>query len=182
MLFHAGERAIPIRDELRQRGVLVRDRSYEIPGCVRVTIGTRDQIQRFLSRTGADLVSASQMLVFDMDGVLVEVTESYRETIVQTVRAFHRARPSRANRSRITRTRAAGTTTGRCRRRSAADLGVEVRVRRRSSSISTTCSSDQGHDSSRALASARRVARTAWREVRAGDLHRPHYARKPRSR
>lgn len=28
------------------------------------------------------------ILVFDMDGVLVEVTESYRETIVQTVRHF----------------------------------------------------------------------------------------------
>jgi len=49
VLFHAGARAIPIRDELRRRGVLVRDRSYEIPGCVRVTVGTRDQIRRFLT-------------------------------------------------------------------------------------------------------------------------------------
>jgi histidinol-phosphate aminotransferase len=49
VLFHAGDRAIPIRDALRERGVLVRDRSYEIPGCVRVTIGTRAQIQRFLA-------------------------------------------------------------------------------------------------------------------------------------
>lgn len=48
ILFHAGDRAIPIRDALRERGVLVRDRSYEIPGCVRVTIGTRAQIERFL--------------------------------------------------------------------------------------------------------------------------------------
>ncbi len=48
VLFQAGERAIEIRDELRNRGVLVRDRSYELPGCVRVTVGTRDQIQRFL--------------------------------------------------------------------------------------------------------------------------------------
>jgi histidinol-phosphate aminotransferase len=47
-LFEAGDRAIPIRDALRDRGVLVRDRSYELPGCVRVTIGTRQQIQRFL--------------------------------------------------------------------------------------------------------------------------------------
>jgi histidinol-phosphate aminotransferase len=47
-LFHAGDRAIPIRDALRERGVLVRDRSYEIPGCVRVTIGTRAQVERFL--------------------------------------------------------------------------------------------------------------------------------------
>lgn len=49
VLFDAGDRAIPIRDELRRRGVLVRDRSYEIVGCVRVTVGTRDQIRKFLA-------------------------------------------------------------------------------------------------------------------------------------
>jgi histidinol-phosphate aminotransferase len=49
VLFEAGARAIPIRDELRRRGVLVRDRSYEIPGSVRVTIGTREQVRRFLA-------------------------------------------------------------------------------------------------------------------------------------
>jgi histidinol-phosphate aminotransferase len=49
ILFDAGERAIEIRDALRERGVLVRDRSYEIPGCVRVTIGTREQVERFLT-------------------------------------------------------------------------------------------------------------------------------------
>jgi histidinol-phosphate aminotransferase len=48
VLFEAGTRAIPLRDALRARGVLVRDRSYEIPGCVRVTVGTRDQVGRFL--------------------------------------------------------------------------------------------------------------------------------------
>jgi len=48
VLFRAGDRAIPIRDALRERGVLIRDRSYEIPGCVRVTIGNRAQIERFL--------------------------------------------------------------------------------------------------------------------------------------
>jgi histidinol-phosphate aminotransferase len=48
VLFQAGDRAVPIRDELRNRGVLVRDRSYELPGYVRVTVGTRDQMQRFL--------------------------------------------------------------------------------------------------------------------------------------
>jgi HAD superfamily phosphatase len=31
---------------------------------------------------------SSQMMVFDMDGVLVDVTESYRETIVKTVEHF----------------------------------------------------------------------------------------------
>jgi histidinol-phosphate aminotransferase len=49
VLFKAGDRAIPIRNALRERGVLIRDRSYEIPGCVRVTIGTLEQVQRFLT-------------------------------------------------------------------------------------------------------------------------------------
>ena len=40
------------RDELRRRGVLVRDRSYEMAGCVRVTVGTREQIRRFLTELG----------------------------------------------------------------------------------------------------------------------------------
>ncbi|MCZ2149302.1 MAG: histidinol-phosphate transaminase [Bryobacterales bacterium] len=48
VLFHAGARAIEIRDKLRAMDVLVRDRGYEIEGCVRVTAGTRAQTQRFL--------------------------------------------------------------------------------------------------------------------------------------
>jgi histidinol-phosphate aminotransferase len=53
VLFEAGKRAIEIRDELRRRGVLVRDRSYEMAGCVRVTTGTREQIRRFLAELEA---------------------------------------------------------------------------------------------------------------------------------
>jgi histidinol-phosphate aminotransferase len=49
VLFAAGDRAAFLRDELRRRGVLVRDRSYEIAGCVRVTSGTREQAARFLA-------------------------------------------------------------------------------------------------------------------------------------
>lgn len=48
ILLYAGERAIEIRDFLRDRGILVRDRSYEVPGCVRVTVGTREQTRRLL--------------------------------------------------------------------------------------------------------------------------------------
>ena len=65
--------------------MLVRDRSYEIAGCVRVTVGTRDQMRRFLSGVGADMEG---VIVFDMDGVLVDVSQSYRETIRETVRHF----------------------------------------------------------------------------------------------
>jgi histidinol-phosphate aminotransferase len=49
VLFRCGERAIAIRDRLRDMGVLVRDRSYELPGFVRVTVGTRAQVARFLT-------------------------------------------------------------------------------------------------------------------------------------
>lgn len=49
ILMRIGDRAIEVRDKLREVGVLVRDRSYEIPGCVRVTLGTRDQMRLFLA-------------------------------------------------------------------------------------------------------------------------------------
>jgi HAD superfamily phosphatase len=35
------------------------------------------------------------LLVFDMDGVLVDVTESYRETIARTVEHFTGVKPTR---------------------------------------------------------------------------------------
>ena len=43
-----GRRAIEVRDALRGQGILVRDRSYEAPGCVRITAGTRQQTRRLL--------------------------------------------------------------------------------------------------------------------------------------
>jgi histidinol-phosphate aminotransferase len=55
VLFHAGDRAVEIRDELKSRGVLVRDRSYELAGCVRVTVGTHDQVEKFLKELEAIL-------------------------------------------------------------------------------------------------------------------------------
>jgi histidinol-phosphate aminotransferase len=49
LLMRIGPRALEIRDKLREQGVLVRDRSYELAGTVRVTAGTRDQALRFLA-------------------------------------------------------------------------------------------------------------------------------------
>jgi len=48
ILFEAGERAGRLCHAMRDRGILIRDRSYELPGCVRVTIGTQAQVRRFL--------------------------------------------------------------------------------------------------------------------------------------
>ena len=48
VLARLGDRAIEVRDALRELGILVRDRSYEAPGCVRMTVGTREQTRRLL--------------------------------------------------------------------------------------------------------------------------------------
>jgi histidinol-phosphate aminotransferase len=48
ILGYFGDRAIEVRDALREKAILVRDRSYEIPGGVRITAGTREQAQRVL--------------------------------------------------------------------------------------------------------------------------------------
>ena len=48
VLLRLGKRALEVRDALRACGILVRDRSYEIPGAVRVTVGTREQTRRLL--------------------------------------------------------------------------------------------------------------------------------------
>lgn len=44
-----GNRAIEVRDRLREQAILVRDRSYEAAGCVRITVGTREQTARLLA-------------------------------------------------------------------------------------------------------------------------------------
>jgi len=49
VLGHFGERALEVRDALRAETILVRDRSYEAPGCVRITVGTREQMRRLLA-------------------------------------------------------------------------------------------------------------------------------------
>ena len=49
VLAQLGKRAIEVRDALRGQAILVRDRSYEAPGCVRFTVGTREQTRRLLA-------------------------------------------------------------------------------------------------------------------------------------
>jgi len=44
-----GSRALEVRDKLRDQAILVRDRSYEAAGCVRITAGTREQTRRLLT-------------------------------------------------------------------------------------------------------------------------------------
>jgi histidinol-phosphate aminotransferase len=48
VLARFGDRALAVRDGLRERGILARDRSYELPGCVRFTLGTPPQTRRLI--------------------------------------------------------------------------------------------------------------------------------------
>jgi len=43
-----GARALEVCKALGAQAILVRDRSYEAPGCVRITVGTREQTRRLL--------------------------------------------------------------------------------------------------------------------------------------
>jgi histidinol-phosphate aminotransferase len=49
VLTYMGSRAIEIRDYLRERSILVRERTYEVPGTVRITAGTREQTRQLLA-------------------------------------------------------------------------------------------------------------------------------------
>jgi histidinol-phosphate aminotransferase len=48
VLVDFGGAALPIRDLLGEQDILVRDRSYELPGCVRITVGTVAQTQKLV--------------------------------------------------------------------------------------------------------------------------------------
>ena len=52
ILGYFGDRAIEVRDALREQAILVRDRSYEIPGGVRITVGTTEQARQVLRELG----------------------------------------------------------------------------------------------------------------------------------
>ncbi len=52
VLVRFGDRTQEVHEGLRQRGVLVRDRSHEIPGTIRITAGTKRQVRRMFKVLG----------------------------------------------------------------------------------------------------------------------------------
>jgi len=108
VLFDAGGAAAALVAACKQRGVLLRDRRADYPGAVRITCGTVEQTTqalRLLKELWPTLDQAAQpqpvpapllphpssplarpWLVFDLDGVLVDVSQSYRQAILDTVR------------------------------------------------------------------------------------------------
>ncbi|RMG42044.1 MAG: histidinol-phosphate transaminase [Methanobacteriota archaeon] len=74
--------------KLEQKGILIRDRSNQkqLEGYSRITIGPLQIMKRFV-RTLQEILE-EPVLIFDMDGVLVDVRKSYDRTIKYVVERF----------------------------------------------------------------------------------------------
>jgi histidinol-phosphate aminotransferase len=72
----------------RDRGVLLRDQSGRpgLEGMVRVSIGSPAEMERFLAVL--DEVKQKRVLLFDMDGTLVDTRRSFDETVAQLVEKY----------------------------------------------------------------------------------------------
>jgi histidinol-phosphate aminotransferase len=57
VLTEFGDRAAQVCAALRERGILVRDRSAELPGTVRITVGTKSQTGKLLAALGEVLAA-----------------------------------------------------------------------------------------------------------------------------
>jgi histidinol-phosphate aminotransferase len=88
LLVDFGEKYRYIIRALRDHDILVRDRSNYplLKNCVRITIGPRNAMDRFLDLLAQ--IEKSPGIIFDMDGVLVDVSQSYRKAILLTVQYF----------------------------------------------------------------------------------------------
>jgi histidinol-phosphate aminotransferase len=92
VLANVGEatRAGRITDALARRGVAIRNRSHlpGMAGWIRISAGTDKEVDRFLDEFRLLTVPEPETLLFDMDGVLVDVRDSYDEAIFRTVQSF----------------------------------------------------------------------------------------------
>ncbi len=83
-----GKKAETVRERLLEKSILVRDAGKYpmLEGCLRITIGTTEQCKTSLREIKSAL--NEEALIFDMDGVLVDVSGSYRVAIQKTVEYF----------------------------------------------------------------------------------------------
>ncbi len=86
----SAERARTVCEALERRGVAIRDRSHlpGMAGFVRVSSGTDAEVERLLDEVRLLLAPLPEAILFDMDGVLVDVRRSYDEAVYRTVRSF----------------------------------------------------------------------------------------------
>ncbi len=86
--FGSNERCADVCRKLREKDILIRNRSSEplLEGCARMNVGTAEQCERVLREL--DIILRPQALLYDMDGVLVDVSRSYRKVIAKTAEYF----------------------------------------------------------------------------------------------
>ena len=87
LVVYLGDECGRVCDELKEKGILIRNRTKDplLKDCARITIGTREQCDRMLDAMRS---VSSDTLLFDMDGVLADVSSSYREAIRLTAEYF----------------------------------------------------------------------------------------------
>ena len=85
VLVRFGEWADKVKSALAEQKILVRERS-DLKGLLRITIGPRERMQRVLSLLQS--LCSPMALIFDMDGVLIDESQSYRPCIVKTTEYF----------------------------------------------------------------------------------------------
>jgi histidinol-phosphate aminotransferase len=87
-LMRLGLRAGMVVSYLKENGVFVRLMNEKAlpPGCIRVTIGKKPQMERFIALLSG--VACPEALIFDIDGVLIDVSRSCRQAIRRTVAEF----------------------------------------------------------------------------------------------
>ncbi|MDP6648092.1 MAG: histidinol-phosphate transaminase [Candidatus Woesearchaeota archaeon] len=77
-----------IYERLKQKDILVRNRTKDqlLKNCLRIGIGTKKQCNQFI-KTLKEILK-EDVLLFDLDGVLVDVSNSYRLAIKETAEFF----------------------------------------------------------------------------------------------
>ncbi|MBP9820506.1 aminotransferase class I/II-fold pyridoxal phosphate-dependent enzyme, partial [Candidatus Woesebacteria bacterium] len=87
----SGGKTSELNNFLRRRGIILKSLNQQILGeCLRLNLGTNDEINSFLraiedwSKKPAQ-IKKYDAVIFDMDGVLIDVSKSYRKAIELTV-------------------------------------------------------------------------------------------------
>ncbi|HLC62672.1 MAG TPA: histidinol-phosphate transaminase [Candidatus Nanoarchaeia archaeon] len=90
VLLKIGPQAASFCEKLKEKGVLVRNRSSDplLQGCVRITLGTIGQTKQLIKALRQIIKEINPLLIFDIDGVLVDVSKSYRFAVRKTAEYF----------------------------------------------------------------------------------------------
>lgn len=85
ILVDFGERADYVYKKLYNAGIMVKyyKNDSQLKGCFRITLPSPENARLFL-----DVLKPRELVIFDIDGVLVDVTNSYREAIKKTYEHF----------------------------------------------------------------------------------------------